>query len=156
MTHNPAPILSANSTRRLEKPHSLSYQLSTRTSAPSITAVWVAYGALFFWLIGGIAGVPVLSILPIAAAAGAVLLLRWDRNNLGYTRNNFRRGRALPYTIGLMAILVGLCFVARHVRDGGYPMIAGIGVGLAAFAVATIASVLISRTYLRELTGGEG
>ena len=115
-----------------------------------------AFGALFFWLIGGIAGVPVLSILPIAAAAGAVLLLRWDRNNLGYTLNNFRRGRALPYTIGLMAILVGLCFVARHVRDGGYPMIAGIGVGLAAFAVATIASVLISRTYLRELTGGEG
>lgn len=33
------PIAPAVSTIRLEKPHSLSYQLSTRTSLPSITAV---------------------------------------------------------------------------------------------------------------------
>src|SRR5262245_15090297 len=33
------PIATAVSTIRLEKPHSLSYQLSTRTSLPSITLV---------------------------------------------------------------------------------------------------------------------
>lgn len=33
------PIAPAVSTMRLEKPHSLSYQLTTRTSLPSITAV---------------------------------------------------------------------------------------------------------------------
>src|SRR5207302_2284995 len=38
--HYPSfPIAAAVSTMRLEKPHSLSYQLSTRTSLPSITAV---------------------------------------------------------------------------------------------------------------------
>ena len=36
------PSSAAVSDMRLEKPHSLSYQLSTRTSAPSTTAVWVA------------------------------------------------------------------------------------------------------------------
>ncbi len=34
------PIATAVSAMRLEKPHSLSYQESTRTSLPSITFVW--------------------------------------------------------------------------------------------------------------------
>src|SRR6516165_7898001 len=34
------PIATAVSAMRLEKPHSLSYQLMTRTSVPSMTLVW--------------------------------------------------------------------------------------------------------------------
>ena len=39
--YNSLPIAVAVSAMRLEKPHSLSYQASTRTSLPSTICVWV-------------------------------------------------------------------------------------------------------------------
>jgi hypothetical protein len=111
-----------------------------------------AFGAVMALLVLGAALPPLWEMAAVAVAlAAAVLLVRSDRARYGVFINGYRKGATRPLTFVLLAALLGLTALQYAFRYHGGPGWAKGAVVVAAFALATFASVQWSRVFRREM-----
>ena len=114
-----------------------------------------AFGAVMALLVGS---ATVSMPVQLAGTALGMGLTAWivmdDRRRYGVFINGYRRGATLPLTFALLLAVIALMFAALRAREGGWSPWSKAGIGVLAFAVATWASVVWQRVYMRELRKG--
>ncbi|MFM5886488.1 MAG: hypothetical protein ACKOQ3_14370 [Novosphingobium sp.] len=114
-----------------------------------------AFGAVMAGLVAAnLVPQPFHAALFVVSMAATLWLMRWDRSRYGTFVNGWRRGRTLPLSLGLFAALLGLVFLARHVRSEDGVTAAGLLTALAAFGLGTAMSVIWQKVYVAELRSG--
>ncbi|WP_432768856.1 MAG: hypothetical protein HEQ22_16065 [Sphingopyxis sp.] len=92
-----------------------------------------------------------LLVLPMAAVAW---LVADDRKRYGLFVNGYRKGRTLPLTLLLVALMLGAMGAEIYARFNDVALWVKLAIAGGAFAVAFAASLLWTRVYDRELRDG--
>lgn len=92
--------------------------------------------------------------LVVVAMAGCAWLVTDDRRRYGMFVNGYRKGRTLPWTLALVAVMLAAGGVEVYAYFAGWSLAPKLGIAAAAFAVALMGSVLWTRIYRRELLAG--
>ncbi len=92
-----------------------------------------------------------LFVLPMAAVAW---LVTDDRKRYGVFVNGYRKGRTLPVTILLLALMLGAMGGEIYARSNNVGLEVKLGIAGFAFGVALAMSLWWTRLYDRELLGG--
>lgn len=112
------------------------------------------FGGIMAMFVGG---VTLPAPWPMAATVlglVAVAIVAYDdRRRTGMFVNGYRRGATLGVTAVLLAALFALVAIAVRLRLGDGGMLAKVALAAATFAIATGASIMWQRVYVRELTG---
>ena len=90
-------------------------------------------------------------IFPMAAVAW---LVTDDRKRYGVFVNGYRRGRTLPLTLVLVALMIGAMAGEIYARANGLGLGVKLGIAGFAFVVALAMSLWWTRVYDRELLDG--
>jgi len=113
-----------------------------------------AFGAVMGLLVLSVAFPPALQAAMTAiAVVGVGLIVRDDKRRFGVFINGYRSGATRPFTFGLLAAVLLLSGLQFWLKDRGaawWPYV----VALAAFAIATLASMQWSRIFRREMERG--
>src|SRR5690606_29212662 len=97
----------------------------------------------------GSAGLPITAF----ALAGVAWLVTDDRRRYGMFVNGYRKGRTLPLTLLLVAVMLGAMGIQIYARAQGLPLWVKLAIAGGAFVVAMVASIGWTRVYERELKG---
>lgn len=93
-------------------------------------------------------------MLPLMGSmALTVILVLWDRKQMGMFVNGYRYGRTLPLTIALLLVMIGLAFAAIRLETNGQQTPALLTVPVA-FVVGLGASLWWERIFLAEMGVG--
>ncbi|WP_260581506.1 hypothetical protein [Sphingopyxis sp. PET50] len=93
-----------------------------------------------------------LLIFPLIAI---VWLVADDRRRYGLFVNGYRKGRTLPVTLLLLALMLGAMGGEIYARFAELGLLVKFGIAGFAFAVALAMSLWWTRVYDRELLGGD-
>jgi hypothetical protein len=112
--------------------------------------------AAFGLLMAGIVASPAFSFairtaILIAVLAAIAILVQSDRKRTGMFINGYRRGRTRMVASGLLIVVLLLYGISTYyglaLGDSLTPLL----LGLAAFLIATVASVIWQRVFVREM-----
>jgi hypothetical protein len=92
-----------------------------------------------------------LMVFPMAAVAW---LVTDDRKRYGVFVNGYRKGRTLPLTLTLVALMLGAMGAEIYARSYGLGLLVKFGIAGFAFVVALAMSLWWTRVYDRELLKG--
>jgi hypothetical protein len=92
-----------------------------------------------------------LLVFPMAAVAW---LVADDRKRYGVFVNGYRKGRTLPVTLTLVALMLGAMGGEIYARSYDLGLLVKFGIAGFAFVVALAMSLWWTRIYDRELLGG--
>lgn len=93
-----------------------------------------------------------LLVFPMAAVAW---LVADDRKRYGVFVNGYRKGRTLPVTLTLVALMLAAMGGEIYARFNDLALVVKFGIAGFAFAVALAMSLWWTRVYDRELLGGK-
>jgi uncharacterized membrane protein YjjP (DUF1212 family) len=93
-----------------------------------------------------------LLVFPMAAVAW---LVADDRKRYGVFVNGYRKGRTLPVTLTLVALMLGAMGGEIYARINDLGVAVKLAIAAFAFAVALVMSLWWTRIYDRELLGGD-
>lgn len=91
-------------------------------------------------------------VFPLVALA---LLVNDDRKRYGLLVNGYRKGRTLPLTLMLVALMLGAMGVEIYARFNDLGIGVKLGIAGFAFVVALTASLWWTRIFDRELLDGD-
>ncbi|MBU0825744.1 MAG: hypothetical protein KKA44_05410 [Alphaproteobacteria bacterium] len=99
-------------------------------------------------------GPPLQILLFVFAMAAVAWLVVDDRRRYGVFVSGYRKGRTLPLTLALVALLLGTMGAEIYARVNDLSLAVKLGIAGGAFVVALAASLLWTRIYDRELQDG--
>lgn len=97
---------------------------------------------------------PIQMALFVPAMAGLAWIVADDRRRYGLFVNGYRKGRTLPVTLVLVAVMLGAMGGELYARFNGGSLALKLGIAGLAFGVALGASLWWTRLYHRELMKG--
>lgn len=115
--------------------------------------------AAFAAVMGAIAlsqgfGPPLQILLFVFAMAAVAWLVVDDRRRYGLFVSGYRKGRTLPLTLLMVALLLGAMGAEIYARINELSLAVKFAIAGGAFAIALTASLLWTRIYDRELQDG--
>lgn len=114
-----------------------------------------AFAAAIAVMVAGQGFGPKLAIpMLVAAIAGIAWLTTDDRKRYGLFVSGYRWGRTLPLTLGLVVVMLGAMAAEIHARSAGLSITVKLAIAAGAFVIAFATSLLWTRLYQRELSGG--
>lgn len=99
-------------------------------------------------------GPPLQILLFVFAMAAVAWLVADDRRRYGLFVSGYRKGRTLPLTLVMVALLLGAMGAEIYARINELSLAVKFGIAGGAFAIALTASLLWTRIYERELRDG--
>lgn len=99
-------------------------------------------------------GPPLQVVLFVFAMAAVAWIVADDRRRYGLFVSGYRKGRTLPLTLVMVALLLGAMGAEIYARINGLSLAVKFGIAGGAFVVALAASLLWTRIYDRELRDG--
>ena len=94
------------------------------------------------------------TVMFVFSMAGIAAITMDDRRRYGTFVNGYRKGRTLPLTLFLVAVLLGAMGAAYYARVNGLSLAVKLGIAAGAFALAFAVSLIWTRIYRRELLEG--
>jgi hypothetical protein len=125
-----------------------------RLAAVAVCPPWrhAVFGLIMAALVVSVAfPTPLQMALLACALAGIAIVASTDRRRKGVFVNGWRRGPTLLVSVAIMAMMLGLMFIAAQVRDHGAPVWWAVGAGLGAFALGAGGSLAWQAVYVRSL-----
>jgi len=111
-------------------------------------------GAMALIILGQGFAVPWSLLILVFAMAGIGALVADDRRRYGVFVNGYRKGRTLPLTLLLLALMLGAMAAEIYARRSGLSLGVKLGIAGASFLIAVGASLWWTRIYQRELLRG--
>jgi len=90
----------------------------------------------------------------VVAMGLMVLIVQNDRRRYGVFVNGYRWGATLPVALALLVVMGVLLAIGIRLRAAGFPLWTRLSLSVVVFAVATGASVVWNRLFVRELRRG--